>query len=81
MVGELDTPGDITPFQSLYSFGSDNPISHLDHSGLQDSVVTTKTTNLTPLTVYGHKKCMGWFLLAVVIQSGKGGMGREPEKV
>jgi RHS repeat-associated protein len=54
--GQIDPLGDGTPYYSPYSFGSNNPISHIDPLGLEDSVVTTKTTNLTPYTVYGHKK-------------------------
>lgn len=54
--GQVDPLGDATSYYSPYSFGSNNPISHVDPFGLTDTVVTTKTTNLTPYTVYGHKK-------------------------
>jgi RHS repeat-associated protein len=53
--GQLDPLGDATPYYSPYSFASNNPISHIDPFGLTDTVVTTKTTNLAPVTVYGHK--------------------------
>jgi RHS repeat-associated protein len=53
--GQVDPLGDGTPYYSPYSFGSNNPISHIDPFGLTDTVVTTKTTNLAPAYVYGHK--------------------------
>jgi hypothetical protein len=54
--GQVDPLADATPYYSPYSFGSNNPISHVDPFGLTDSTVTTKTTNLPSVTVYGHKQ-------------------------
>jgi RHS repeat-associated protein len=53
--GQVDPLADGTPYYSPYSFASNNPISHIDPFGLTDTVVTTKTTNLAPAYVYGHK--------------------------
>lgn len=53
--GQVDPLGDATPYYSPYSFASNNPITHIDPFGLTDTVVTTKTTNLAPAYVYGHK--------------------------
>ena len=53
--GQADPLADAMPYYSPYSFGSNDPISHVDPFGLKDTVVTTKTTNLAPAYVYGHK--------------------------
>lgn len=54
--GQIDPLGDVANYFSPYSFGSDNPMNHNDALGLVDSVVTTRTTNLRPAYVYGHKQ-------------------------
>jgi RHS repeat-associated protein len=53
--GQIDPLADATNYLSPYNFGSNNPLSHLDPFGLVDTVVTTKTTNLAPVYVYGQK--------------------------
>jgi RHS repeat-associated protein len=53
--GQVDPLADATPYYSPYSFASNDPISHIDPFGLTDTVVTTRTTNLAPAYVYGHK--------------------------
>jgi len=53
--GQSDPLADAMPYYSPYSFGSNDPTSHIDPFGLADTVVTTKTTNLAPAYVYGHK--------------------------
>jgi RHS repeat-associated protein len=50
--GQVDPLADGTPYYSPYSFGSNNPISHIDPFGMTDTVVTTKTTNLPYAYVY-----------------------------
>ena len=61
---QIDPLSDVSNFISPYSFAQDNPLSHFDPLGLTDSVITTKTTNLAPVTVWGHKKqasnWLGW---------------------
>ena len=54
--GQVDPIGDAMPYYSPYSFGSNDPVSHVDPFGLTDSVVTTKTTNLPAVYVYAHKR-------------------------
>jgi RHS repeat-associated protein len=50
--GQVDPLADGTPYYSPYSFGSNNPVSHIDPFGLTDTVVTTRTTNLPYAYVY-----------------------------
>ena len=50
----------VMPYYSPYSFGSNDPITHIDPFGLEDIVVTTRTTNLPPVTVTGHAHAH-WF--------------------
>ncbi|MBS1948776.1 MAG: hypothetical protein JST47_13515 [Bacteroidetes bacterium] len=58
--GQIDPLGDVTSYMSPYGFASDNPISHFDPSGLTDTVVTTKTTDL-PAVYVNAKTRAKWF--------------------